>query len=298
MHSRLDISIVFLSGIIIFLAIVALLVNFFIYHYPGNNYFPPNTIQIGLSLLFFYIGLRLQIGKERYLSKIGRELIYFFLVMCIIAFATNAVQLTPFTPIDQHIVRFEHYFKINMPALLSWTHTHPTLHLIFGFIYDSLTNQMCVIPLFIIGIGRFQLIREYYCLLLFSLLIGFVFYYFYPTTAPASVITSSLFTPYQIATSLKFKEIHHYIPPSTIEGGLIALPSFHCIWALFCVYLLKEWPIACFILFLANLILIISCILLGWHYLSDILAGFLLVFFAYYFLLWCKKNSINNCTSN
>lgn len=289
MRNKVNTGIMLLSVLILFLVILALLVNSFIYKYPGNNYFPPNTIQIGLSLVLFYSGLTLQVGKGRYLTKIGLELIYFFLVMCLIALATNAVQLTPFSPIDLHIVAFEDHFNIDMTAILAWTHRYPTIHLILAFTYDSLSNQMSIIPLFIIGIGRFDLIREYYFLLLLTLLIGFSFYYFFPTTAPASVISSPYFTSYQIATGLKFNEIHHYLPPSTIEGGLIALPSFHCIWAIFCIYLLKDFPILCIILSLANLVLAASCILLGWHYLIDIIAGIILALFSYGVLWWCKQ---------
>lgn len=293
MRSKLNTSIVALGGLIIVLALIALLTNDFIYKFPGNNYFPPNTIQMGLSLLLFYPGFKLLLGKDHYFSRAGLELIYFFLVMCIIALATNAIQNTPFSPIDSYIILLENYLNISIPALLSWTHSHPKLHLFLGFIYDSLSNQMCVIPLFIIGMGRTQLIREYYFLLLSTTLIGFSFYYFYPTLAPASFIDSHLFTPYQIATGIKFKEIHQHIPPTTIEGGLIALPSFHTIWALFCVYLLKEWPIACFILCIFNILLISSCVLLGWHYPSDILAGFVLVFFAFLVLYYLKKSDLN-----
>ncbi|RUR13207.1 phosphatase PAP2 family protein [Legionella sp. km772] len=289
MRSKLNIWIFLLGGLVVLLSSTALLINSFIYKFLGNNYFPPNTIQIALSLLLFYFGLILQVGKDKHLTKIARELIYFFLIMCIIALSTNAIQLTPFPPIDQQIVAFEHYFNIDIPAILTWTHNHPKLHLILGFTYDSLTNQMCVLPLFLIAMGRFQLIREYYFLLLFSTLFGFGFYYFYPTTAPASVIHSPFFTPYQIATGLKFKEIHNHLPPSTIEGGLIALPSFHCIWALFSIFLVKEWPLVCAILVGGNIILIASCILLGWHYPTDIMAGFLLAGFSYVFLLWCKR---------
>lgn len=289
MRTKLDGWLLVLSGLIVFFATAALLVNSFIYNYPGNNYFPPNTVQIGLPLVLFYIGLIQLFGKDKHITQIGLELIYFFLIMSLIALATNAVQLTPFTPIDQHIVAFEHYFHIDISVMLEWTNRHPTIHLILGFIYDSISNQMSAIPLLIIAMGRFQLIREYYFLLLTTTLLGFGFYYFFPTTAPASVIASPLFTPYQLATGLKFKEIHNHISPSTIEGGLIALPSFHCIWGLYCVYLLKEWPIFCFILLLANIILCASCVLLGWHYPIDVMAGVLLALLCYWLLLLCKK---------
>lgn len=292
MRSKLNSAILLLGGLNIVLALIALLVNYFIFQFPGNNYFPPNSLQMGLSLILFYPGSKLLLGKNHYFSRIGLELIYFFLVMCIMTLTTNAVQNTPFSPIDHYIMSLEHYFKISIPALLCWTHNHPKVHLFLGFIYDSLTNQMCIIPLCIIALRRIHLIRDYYFLLLFTTLIGFSFYYFYPTLAPASVIDSDLFTPYQIATSLKFNEIHQHKIPSTIEGGLIAFPSFHTIWALFCVYLLKEWPIACFILCIFNILLISSCVLLGWHYPSDILAGFVLVYLAFLVLHSLKKSDL------
>ncbi len=291
MHSKTNTWILIISGLIIFLSLIAQLVNFFIYKYPGNNYFPPNILHIAFSLILVYAGLILQVGKNTRLSKRGLELIYFFLVMCLVALATNAVQLTPFPPIDEQIVALENKLDIDMIAILKWTQEHPRLHLLLGFIYDSLTYQMCFIPLFVIAMGRFKIIKEYYFLLLFTTLIGFCFYYFYPTTAPASVISSPFFTPYQIATGLKFNEIHNYLIPSTLEGGLIALPSFHCIWALLCVYLLKEWPIPCLLLFLANIILIASCILLGWHYPIDVITGLILVLMSYWFLQWSKRCS-------
>ena len=291
MRSKIDIGIVSLSGLIFLLSLLALLVNSLNSKYPGNNYFPPNTIQIGLYLVLFYAGLNLQFEKNRNLTKIGLELIYFFLIMCLIVLATNAVQLSPFPPIDKYIVSLENYLNFDMNSVLAWTHLHPTAHLILAFSYDSLTTQMCIIPLLIIAMRRFDLIHEYYFLLLLSALFGFGFYYFYPTTAPASIISSPYFTAYQVATGLKFNEIHNHIMPSTIEGGLIALPSFHCVWALFCIYLLKDFKILCLILSLINLLLIASCVMLGWHYPIDIIAGFALAGFCYWALTWCKSKT-------
>ncbi len=54
------------------------------------------------------------------------------------------------------------------------------------------------------------------------------------------------------------------------------MPSFHTIWALLCVYLLRDWKYPFIVLGLINSLLIIACVLLGWHYLSDVLVGVLL----------------------
>ncbi|BCA95483.1 hypothetical protein TUM19329_18440 [Legionella antarctica] len=211
--------------------------------------------------------------------------------MSVIALATNAVQLTPFPTIDRKILSIEEFFGIHMSYIMKWTNGHTNLKTLLSIIYDSLPYQMSILPLIIIAAGRFHLIREYYFLLLFTTLLGFSFYYFFPTTAPASIVTSPFFSPAQIATGLKFNQIHNHMIPTTNEGGLIALPSFHTIWALLNVYLLKEWPVACILLLTINCLLIASCVLLGWHYVIDIIAAIFLVAISYYFLTFYKAKN-------
>ncbi|HAT8115747.1 TPA: PAP2 family protein, partial [Legionella pneumophila] len=159
---------------------------------------------------------------------------------------------------------------------------------LLAVIYDTLPYQMSIIPLCVIVSGRFYILKDYYFLLLCTTLMGFSYYYFFPTTAPASELQSSLFAPEQIATGLKFHQIHNHIQPTTIEGGLIALPSFHTIWAILCVYLIKDWFIPCLLLSIINVLLILSCVLLGWHYPIDILAAIILVGLSYYLLTVIK----------
>lgn len=283
-----------LAALIIISSLLELLANFFIYQFPANNYFPDGTLGLALILILFYLGLVLLVGKNNKITQISRELICLYLVMSLVALASNAVQLTPFPTIDSKIMAFEAIFNIHIDSLLEWTNTHSNVDNLLRILYDSLSYQMFYIPFLIILMGKFKLLREYYFLLLLTTLIGFNFYYFFPTTAPASMIYSPYFNSYQIATGLKFEEIHRHIPPSTIEGGLIAFPSFHCIWALLCVYLLKEWKIACTFLFLMNMILISSCVLLGWHYPSDIIAGVLLFVFSYYALKRTQLNKVEH----
>lgn len=209
--------------------------------------------------------------------------------MVIIAVATISVQLTPFPVIDQYIVRLEASVGINISSIVSWTNDHPLLKTWLGTIYDSLAYQMSIIPLLVLFSCRFHLLREYYFLLLSTVLIGFGFYYFFPTAAPASIFNHDLFESSQIATGLKFSELHRHIVPTTNEGGLIAFPSFHAIWAILCVNLLREWPIPCIILAVINTVLIAACVLLGWHYVTDIVGSLIVLFVSYFALKYCSN---------
>ncbi|HIG0326508.1 TPA: phosphatase PAP2 family protein [Legionella pneumophila] len=282
---------ILLAGTIVSLSLIALIINYTIYQFPGNNYFPLNTPVIACIILLNYIGMILVFGKNNRVTRSGLELINFFVVMSIIALATNAIQLTPFSPIDKQIIKLEAQWGINMVSILEWINKYPYFKYLLAIIYDTLPYQMSILPLCVIVSGRFYILKDYYFLLLSTTLLGFTFYYFFPTTAPASEIQNSLFAPEQVATGLKFYQIHHYIQPTTIEGGLIALPSFHTIWAILCVYLIKDWFIPCLLLSIINVLLILSCVLLGWHYPVDILAAIILVGLSYYLLTLVKVKS-------
>lgn len=283
--------ILYTSFTLLCLSIAALAINFFDYQYTGNNYFPPHASYLILALALMYSGFLLQFGRASQLAAILKEIIYFFLVMSLLALATNAVQYTPFPTIDQQILAFEKSLHIEFKTLFAWTQTKPLLKVVLEFIYDSLPYQMTYLPLLVIAAKRREIIREYYFLLLFSALIGFTFYYFFPTTAPASIIQSPYFSESQHATGLKFMQIHQHKQPTTLDGGLIALPSFHVIWAWFCVYLLKSWPIAFFILLPVNLLLIASCVLLGWHYPLDVLGSIVVIGITHSaYLVFIKSN--------
>jgi hypothetical protein len=259
------------------LATVAYAVNFLFYRFPGNNYFPSGTYLIAIVLLLTLIGGSLQFGKNSLFVQIMHEIFCFFLVLVVVAFATNAIQYTPFKPIDKHLIDIEASIGIDLQVIVAWTASHPRLQLILAYIYDSLHLQMSVLPLAVIIARKFSYIREYYCLLLVTALIGFTFYYYLPTIGPASLIKSPYFIAEQYATGVKFTEIHNHIPPSTIEGGMIAMPSFHAIWAWLCLYLVRCWR-AVFILMLPiNTLLLASCVLLGWHYPIDLLGSVLIL---------------------
>ena len=270
--------------------------NHLTYQYPGNNYFPPNTLLIEATLLLMYAGFYLQYGLNSKITRIMQEIIFFFLVMTVMIVATNAAQYTPFATIDKQLIAWEAWLPFDVKSVMDWTYTHPLIKTYFETIYLSLTYQMTYLPLFVIILGRTTLIREYYFLLLITALLGYGFYYFFPTTAPASIIDSPHFSDIQQATGLKFNQIHHHIKPTTLEGGMIAFPSFHIIWAWLCVYLLRHWPVAFVLMLLINLSLALSCVMLGWHYPIDALGSIIVIIMGHSLYAVCKKHHLSERT--
>lgn len=261
-------------------------INFLYLHYPGNNYFPDGATYALLTLGFTYWGVVLLFEKKHTLAQYIKEIGFLFFVMSVIAYATNAIQYTPFPIIDKYLIHCDSFFHVSIDQ---WIHPN----IILTWAYESLSIQLCAIPLWVIYKKQYQVLYQFYELLLICTMLGFMFYYFFPSTGPASHFHSVYFTKAQYATGLKFNQIHHYISPTTLEGGLIACPSFHVIWAACCTYLLKPWKILFAITGGLNILLSIACVILGWHYFTDILMSFFLLLILYFLhkLLSNKRTS-------
>lgn len=266
---------------------VTLGVNALVYQYPGNVYFPKQTPWVFIILLFIYSGFYLQYGKHSTATQKTRAILQLFATMALILVGCTAAQFTPFPPIDTHILKWGEWMHIDFVALVHWSRTHPVLNDGLDILYDSIALQMTYLPLLLILFGHFKRVHEYCFLLLITALIGYGFYYFFPTTAPASMFDSPDFTTAQHATSLKFRQIHAHIPPTTLEGGMIAFPSFHVIWAWLCSFLVRDWRFAFGLVLLVNIAVTCSCVLLGWHYILDVAASIIVLAIAHY--IYCKS---------
>ncbi len=276
--------------ILALLSTIVLLINYYYYAYPGNDYFPPQYVESVILLGLMLLGTFLFFGHDNPFTLRAQYLVYWFIVLSLIGIATNAVQYTPFPVIDTYIIKFESDWGLHLGKLMNWAFKYPWFITLLTTAYQSLVLQIFLLPLLVIIYKRFVYLEEFFFLLLFTCLLGFGFYYFFPTIAPATLINSPHFSVSQQATALKFYQLHHYIVPTTIDGGMISLPSFHAIWAWFCLYLVRSWRFLFVCLLPLNILLVSSCVLLGWHYVSDILASVILVLLAHLAYYLCYKN--------
>lgn len=269
------------------LSTLAITVNSFVFKFSGNNYLTQAILTIPINLALVYWGLSILIDKNSPYMKISINLIYFLLIYPVIALATYAVQFTPFPPIDRFLILIDSSLGIHQERIMRWTAEIPWLYTLLALIYDSLALQMCLLPLIIIAMRKFDYLYEYIALMLISTLIGFSFYYFFPTMGPASFLHSPYFMPEQYATGIKFTEIQHHQLPSTMAGGMIAMPSFHVIWAWLCIYIVRHTFLV-FILAPLNALLIASCVMIGWHYFIDLIGSLVVLLIGhacyYYFV--------------
>lgn len=202
---------------------------------------------------------------------------------------TNSIQATPFPPIDATLVKIDQWMGLNTPALMAWTHRHPLLHHVLRFSYNAIVFELLGIPLLLTILCKRNILGTFYIAIMVTLLIGSLIYYFFPTMAPSGIFHSPYFSLSQDDTSIRFHEVHAYLKVTSTNGGLIAFPSFHVIWAILLTNCCRGkkiifYPMACF-----NLMVISATVFLGWHYLTDVIAGFILAMAGIWFAAWTYR---------
>ena len=143
--------------------------------------------------------------------------------------------------------------------------------------------------------------RQYFYAYKFSFIlmtsIGLLFFLLFPTVPPwmASQYTQAPPIIFYVAKvyTMTMPKLFHVFDMDPVA----AMPSLHAAFSLLCsliafhLYRWKAWPVLIY-----TILLNMSCIILGAHYLVDLLAGFLLasIIFFYPYSFVCKKSQNQN----
>lgn len=274
-HTQKDDRALFLLLLISFgFGLVYIIVNSLIYQYPGNVYVPELWIKVAplvLALLIFSLAVQKISPRAAFFTKTFSLL---FITAAVGVVMETGFQYTPFPIIDHYLVQLDQYLGFNTVSVLNWTYSYPWFKNLLWHAYDSFYFQLIGIP-FILAL---YMDKKSLNILFMTWVIGFIIaaniYYFFPTVAPAGLFQSPHFDVSQYATSLKFYQLHHHQIPTTDDGGMIAFPSCHVMWAILLTYACKNIKWLFYPLILLNILMTLATFLLGWHYLVDVLASF------------------------
>lgn len=263
---------------VLVLAGVYFFINIFGFDYSYAPYYSPELFRLSpFAIVMFLLVIYCRKHVPRVFSIIWMLTTYYMIYMVAALLATS-IQTSPFPYIDSTLIAVDRWLGFSTVAAMHFTYTHYDLRIILELAYDSLPFQMFFL-VYIVGMYPKQ--RRHVLIYFFSvcatIIVGLSIYFFFPTVAPAHLIHSPYFTKAQHNTYMKFFDIHHYLPVKNLSGGMVAFPSFHVIWVLLITYLCRgvRWlfvPVA-----LWNCIVIASTVMLGWHYLTDVIAAFIIV---------------------
>ncbi|MBI5246692.1 MAG: phosphatase PAP2 family protein [Elusimicrobia bacterium] len=255
-------------------AFLLMAVNALFFHYTGISYFPRECwwlafVAVDLAIFGHWIRER---SPRASFAAIG--LAFYALAMAVTTgVLVSAVQYTPFPRIDHALARWDAALGWDTVAVLSWIAERPRLRTFLNWCYNSTDLQLALAPFVPALAGDRRRMRVLLYALTYSTIAGSLFYYFFPSSGPASVFQSPDFLQVQRFTHMKYEQVHQFRPVTTLLGGLIAFPSFHVAWSVLVTYAAlpnKNLFRAAAVL---NTIVIASTVLLAWHYVVDVPAG-------------------------
>jgi membrane-associated phospholipid phosphatase len=251
----------------------------------GNLLF--DGVVLILCVIMFTYGIYIQQENPRGATFIWGLSSIILTALNNVAFV-NGVALTPFHPIDQVLLNADLAFGLNTLTLLQWMHQEPFLRKVMWFSYQTLVIELFCIPFVLAALNARQALRVFLNAVLFSSFIGGMIYYFFPTIAPAGILHSPYFIQDQKNVGMHFYQLHHYLKITALNGGLIAFPSFHVVWAVLLTYATYQYKIIFYPLMVFNALLIVSTVVLGWHYGVDVIAGAIVAVMSIWFAKWCE----------
>lgn len=292
----LDQLFLFFIGLGLFSIIALLLINQWGFHFPEVSSFEfsvwsflQTLLSCVLGFVFLLYGMYIRTTSPRASTFLWGIGLFFWAVLINFAVA-DALQSTPFPPIDQTLVKIDKWMGIDTPAIMLWTHHHPFIHRVFSIAYEVIILELFFIPIILAMLNARHALGVFFIAQFFAFFIGCAIYYFFPTMAPSGVFNSPYFTPAEHDTSLRFFEIHHYLKVAAAgDGGLISFPSFHVVWAILFTYVCLKNKIFFCVMVCVNSLLIASTVFLGWHYFVDVIGGIILAIISIYFGEWVYK---------
>lgn len=272
---------------IILASFTILFLNHYVYRYHGLNYIVEDGF-IFINAAFSLKMLTIFFEPFKRLEYFANDCLKLFSCFLLLMLATTAIQYTPFELIDTFL--FEHE-TLPLVSLIDWTKAHHHFYGQLTLIYTSLNTALFYIPLLFVMLRQSNKVSNFCHYMIFTSIIGFFFYFFFPSCGPVHLYDKIHFNPEQINNYQKYFELHHGIRPNLMDGGMIACPSFHVIWAWACARFFISnrmlFPLA-LIWFLA---VCASTILLGWHYSLDVLVAMLIISSYEMVSIWALKRS-------
>lgn len=257
-------------------AALLLAVNASWFHYTGISYFPRECWWLAFVALDFAIFGHWVRGRSPYASFAAVNLAFYALTVAVMGVLTTGIQYSPFARIDPALARWDARLGWDTVAVLHRVAQRPALRAFLNLCYNSTELQLVLAPFVAALAHDRRRLRVFLYAIVYSSIAGSLIYYFFPSSGPAGIFQSPDFMTVQRLTHLKFEQVHHFQPVTTLLGGLIAFPSFHVAWSVLATYAALPKKNIFRGLVVLNVLVIASTVLLGWHYLVDVPAGILL----------------------
>jgi len=266
--------------------VVFLIVNALTFKYAFVNAFRSYQIALFIANLMAYSIAVLSGVHNGYIVTVIKGIGLMGTIVGFHLLMVGIIITTPFPLQDQSFYNMDLALGYDHKILIQYMIDHDFIRNILSHMYDSL-KIIC----FSIGFGllfslSITIYYRYAAYFLISFLIGALIYYFFPSTDIASIIPSPIFSPSAYVAIQQFDLVHNYKVITLFAIALISMPSFHTIWAMAVSFVFWKHKIMRYIAMLYTTVVIISALMLGAHFLVDILAGLVVSVCVWCFVIW------------
>ena len=172
---------------------------------------------------------------------------------------------------DAHLARVDDLLGISVPNITSWS-AHHRVGALVNRTYPLL-SPLLTLSVFLPALtGKVKNAQKFVMANLAAFLIGLPLFALLPAIGPWYGYGFTP-TPHQIECQTALLLFRGEGNPASQLDGIICFPSFHVIWAIFCVAALWGFRFLRIPVSLLSGLIIFSTVTTGWHYFIDVLGG-------------------------
>ncbi len=198
-------------------------------------------------------------------------IVAFFAAIAVFSYVATATAL-PLA--DAELAAADHALGFDWPIWFAWVEAHPMLWLVLKLAYESAIPQLVVIALYLAFSGQPERNSELLWTMMLSLFV----------IVPVSVLlpAGGAWVHYDAMRFANLAQVRdflalrngtlHELDLPRLEG-LINFPSFHTVLAVLFAYVLRKRRALFIAATLLNLVMIVSVLSEGGHYLVDVISG-------------------------
>ena len=286
---RRDIFLITVIVVFSLLLIVAAILNFYLWQY---QMFMPFYVPYLFFLAIVFYGVGLYSNNEQLRSLRNIKWLGLFVLVALFHYISPGIIITtPFHAHDADLYRVGKWLGYDHVAVFNYLVDHPLANLCLDVIYNSLDLMMLIVPLLLIINGQERNVCRFCAYLMMTFLIGSVIYYCYPSIGVAAVLPELNFPSLDKQLVYQFNFIHEYRHFTGFVVPVISMPSFHTIWAMLFAFVAKSYSRIKYWGLLYGLLVIASALLVGGHFVLDIVVGIVIAYIVWYIVE--KNNAIN-----
>jgi membrane-associated phospholipid phosphatase len=263
-------------------------------------FFPGHSSSDGIALMLFGFLVARPYSRADLLSTLvsACSTLLVFTAVCYWFTVTKALTFIGQTPLDARLAAIEQFLCGVQPYRLvaAWAAGHPRIVHWFDWAYFKIFDHMALTAAFLFGLKNIRVRNEYLAALAICYLLGGPLYLLFPSQGPVYFDPGRFLFLKNQSLIVNYMQQHLFDNTMAVGVGqahrletwsyIACMPSLHMAHEVVMLYYVRASHLAFFLSLLFSAFTSVAVVALGWHYPTDVLAGFALAAIAIALARW------------